>query len=161
VSAALLLALLLQRADPGLQAEFLAGPGGTALLAAAQYWGRLGSSRQDMHGFSLVDPVGLGQGKVASRLLAALQEDCNEGPAGWKPASTSSSLGQLLAWCYLVPAGGWEVEVPAGWGAAPMHPSLVTTPHHLKSLQLSMPGESAARAPVQDRCCPIQRIQIP
>jgi hypothetical protein len=54
------------------------------------------------------------------------------------------SLGLLLAWCYLVPQDGWELEVPAAWGPAPREQRLTMTLHHYVSLeqtQTCMPGE--------------------
>jgi hypothetical protein len=136
VSAALLLALLLQRADPGLRASFLGGPGGTALLAAAQYWGYTAvldsAAREIGQPFGVYDAVSWVQSAGAARMLAALNCDLPVEQAGWEPAAPSGSLGLLLAWCYLVPVENWEVEVPGGWGRCPRHPCLVTTLHHAR-----------------------------
>jgi hypothetical protein len=148
VSAALLLALLLQRADPGLRASFLAGPGGTALLAAAQYWctAAMEPGGRCMLFFALCHPVLWEDSSCAARMLAALQSGQSEETAGWKAKTPYGSLARLLAWCYLAPVGGWELQVPAAWGPAPMWPYLVATLHHVRSLQQAqcvahMPGE--------------------
>jgi hypothetical protein len=139
-SAALLLALLLQRADPGLRADFLGGTGGTALLAACQYWGyyqkvALDHAQQDLWtGFPLaftgVDRSS--SGPCYHHLLAAVQGQTLLGrPRLWRDLYPGCSITLLLAWCYLQLVPAWEQQLPAGdlmedgWGW-----KVVSTPYH-------------------------------
>jgi hypothetical protein len=147
VSAHLLLALLLQRADPGLRASFLGGPGGTALLAAAQYWGHTSAphAAPGVLPFSLVVPIDLSERTAARRLLAVLRRDSRGGAPDWALVGPCDSLGLLLAWCYLVPVRGWEAVCPPEWGPVRNQVHLVMTVHHLISLEqqeICMPGGS-------------------
>jgi hypothetical protein len=137
VSAALLLALLLQRADPEVRAAFMGGPGGTALLAAAQYWGYspgLNLATGTLP-FTLLVPVELSKQSAARQLLAVLRRDSKGKAPDWALAGPLDSLGLLLAWCYLVPAGGWSAGLPPEWGPVPHQLHLVMTVHHFLSLE--------------------------
>jgi hypothetical protein len=114
-SPALLLALLLQRADPGLRAEFLGGPGGTALLAAAQYWGNF-SSRSPTGVWKqptlvLIGSHKMNPGDCYRRLLALLQQASDGRPGVMTGFLAPHSFALVLAWCYLQPYPGWEEQM--------------------------------------------------
>jgi hypothetical protein len=158
VTGALLLALLLQRADPGLRASFLAGPGGTALLAAAQYWGHtIALHPGDPEAFfSLCVPDDKSGICSASQLLALLQGE--SWAAGWGWLDPGTSLGMLLAWCYLVPVGDWEEEAPAAWGPAPRRQRLVITPQHCEALSQGPGGLSSCSSPPPGAVVPAMHV---
>jgi hypothetical protein len=151
-SAALLLALLLQRADPGLRAPFLAGPGGTALLAAVQYWGysSLNPAYSDDE-VTLYVPADRSRLRGVPQLLAALQGKGAALSAAWEALDPGTSLGLQLALCYLVPVEGWELEVPAAWGAAPKWQRVAITHQCYGALtrkQAHMPGQFSGSSAV-------------
>jgi hypothetical protein len=142
-AAALLLALLLQQAGPGLRAEFLGGPGGTTLLAAAQYWGYY------QHGGGL--PLGgpyttlalytaalLSAGHCKDRLLAAVEAQGRQGPrTAWREQPGAQTAVLLLAWCYLQPVPGWWEDQLLRGGLADQRPGgyfLAATPAHIQAL---------------------------
>jgi hypothetical protein len=117
-SPALLLALLLQRADPGLRAEFLGGAGGTALLAACQYWGHYSSRAPTgvwkqptliLDGFCKMSP-----GDCYRRLLAVLQQESDGRLGEMTTLLAPHSFALVLAWCYLQPYPGWEEQMSPG-----------------------------------------------
>jgi hypothetical protein len=139
-TAALLLALLLQRAGPGLRAEFLGGPGGTALLVACQYWGyhqaggcyHAQQPRQYEMTFNLVAVSRSKPRTCHNSLRAALQGGMFlESSCKWRGLGTGPSMGLLLAWCYLQLVPGWAGQLPTGgpagdvWGcrvaSTPLH----------------------------------------
>jgi hypothetical protein len=115
--AALLLALLLQRAGPGLRAEFLGGAGGTTLLAACQYWGyrrtQTAADFPTLPMFSLYGSVRMTPGDCSAHLMAALQGALHE-DVDLLEWSSPVSIGLVLVWCYLQPCPGWEAQLPAG-----------------------------------------------
>jgi hypothetical protein len=140
-TAALLLALLLQRADPGLRAEFLGGPGGSALLVACQYWGcyHVGlkdSALAQQHGrflWAMLAPCTVNSCTDALTML--LQGTSAQVVFGKRRAMASApSVALLLAWCYLQPVAGWEAQLPhssrdsscEAWG-------VVSTSYHYRS----------------------------
>jgi hypothetical protein len=131
-SAALLLALLLQRAGPGLRAEFLGGPGGTALLGAAQYWGYYYPCQSTGgHGaasFNFLEDHSIRDKITATHLLAVL-DSSSDSPRTWRLVRCGTSLGLLLAWCYLQRRPNRAV-VPEVAGGDTGTYALVTTPYH-------------------------------
>jgi hypothetical protein len=152
VSAALLLSLLLQRAEPDVRASFLAGPGGSALLAACQYWGHCygvhAAAQSYVPGCTLVAPTKWSARSAVSHLLTALHPGTQAQASDWGLTGAANSFGLLLAWSYLVPAEGWEVVV-SHVDAFAQWLGMVTTLFHTASPRLSascMPGECA-------RCC--------
>jgi hypothetical protein len=115
-TAALNMALLLQQADPGLRAEFLGGPGGSALLSSCLYWGyhdlfiKRPPQSGDWKNFGLVSVVNEDSVVMLNRMWGAL---VGEDMLGW-PASevlpAPTSVGLVLAWCHLQLPLGWEQQ---------------------------------------------------
>jgi hypothetical protein len=114
-TAALHLALLLQRADPGLRAEFLGGPGGNSTLATYLYWGHRDllqfkpASSEVWQQFGLVT-------KADAPSCAAVQESMEAALVGllYWPAATllpaPTSVGLVMGWCYLQLPPDWKQQ---------------------------------------------------
>jgi hypothetical protein len=161
-AAALLLALLLQRADPGLRAEFLGGAGGTTLLAAAQYWGY---HRND-GGIPLGGPYTslavytsglMAPDQCMGRLLAAVEAQGRQGPScTWREQPGAQGALLLLAWSYLQPVAGWWEEQLRQGGLVEQHPAqyfLAATPYHIKVLGVGGP-------PTAGECMPFGMSKV-
>jgi hypothetical protein len=107
-TAALLLALLLQRADPGLRAAFLNGPEASLLLATLVTWGCHPQEWGNRGPPMALGPYGeelTWEGAVQLMLDTLLGGDV------WSTAFTqSASAALVLLYCYLEPAAPRHVD---------------------------------------------------
>jgi hypothetical protein len=101
-TAALLLVLLLQRADPGLRAAFLNGPEASLLLVTLVTWG---CHPGEWRGRGSPGRLGAASRQRTSEAGVSFMMDCHQGGAGtFMPYTYSHSATLVLLLCYLEPA---------------------------------------------------------